>query len=93
MTRESMGGHKIELVDGNWVYSDTKEKVDPNGPTRPCKHCSKDFGEIASTEVDPCLGKLPGVINACCGHGNPDESYVIFENGITIRGFTTVEYK
>jgi hypothetical protein len=32
---------------------------------------------------DPCLGKLPGVVNACCGHGL-QPGYVIFENGKTL---------
>jgi hypothetical protein len=34
---------------------------------------------------DPCLGYLPGVQNACCGHGI-QYGYVQFENGLTIRG-------
>lgn len=34
---------------------------------------------------DPCLGMLPGVINACCGHGNRRTCYVMFANGPTIR--------
>lgn len=25
---------------------------------------------------DPCLGMLPGVNNACCGHGNAHQAYV-----------------
>ena len=32
---------------------------------------------------DPCLGKLPGVVNACCGHGL-QWGYVTFENGKTL---------
>jgi hypothetical protein len=23
-----------------------------------------------------CLGTLPGVTNACCGHGNPNDAYI-----------------
>jgi hypothetical protein len=34
---------------------------------------------------DACLGTLPGVIDACCGHG-VKEAYIHFENGVTIRG-------
>lgn len=38
------------------------------------------------TYVDPCLGKLPGVMYACCGHGKDDESgYLFFETGVIIR--------
>ena len=87
MIRSSMGGYDVEMVGGCWVYSDTKTRVDPNGLTRPCKKCGKDFGKIDGVEVDPCLGKLPGVISACCGHGKPEESYIMFENGINIEGF------
>lgn len=32
---------------------------------------------------DPCLGYLPGVIAACCGHGK-EHGMVKFENGIAI---------
>ena len=34
---------------------------------------------------DPCLGYLPGVRNACCGHG-VQYGYIQFENGLVIRG-------
>lgn len=35
--------------------------------------------------VDPCLGHLPGVRYACCGHG-VDHGYIFFENGVIVRG-------
>ncbi len=37
---------------------------------------------------DPCLGALPGVLFACCGHGgkgNNKDGYVYFTNGRVIR--------
>lgn len=38
---------------------------------------------------DPCLGKLPGVNFACCGHGGKSnqsaDGYISFENGTVIR--------
>lgn len=34
-------------------------------------------------EPDPCLGSLPGVQLACCGHGSGD-GYLIFENGVSL---------
>lgn len=34
---------------------------------------------------DPCLGTLPGVKFACCGHGQGG-SYVMFRGGKVIRG-------
>ena len=27
-------------------------------------------------EPDACIGRLPGVRGACCGHGDPDEAYI-----------------
>ena len=35
---------------------------------------------------DPCLGNLPGVQYACCGHGGegPTSGYLYFENGVRI---------
>ena len=38
-------------------------------------------------EPDPCLGTLPGVVGACCGHGKQHKAYVQFEDGLTFRGF------
>ena len=71
--------------DKQWIYVDTKEPIETN--PRPCKRC----GNLPTPEGhDHCLGKLPGVKNACCGHGY-EEGYISFENGITIRGFFTTD--
>jgi hypothetical protein len=43
-----------------------------------CKRIRRREGD-----PDPCLGKVPGVVNACCGHG-VGEGYMIFENGMAI---------
>jgi hypothetical protein len=37
-------------------------------------------------ELDPCLGMLNGVMNACCGHNNINQAYVQFLDGSTVRG-------
>jgi hypothetical protein len=39
---------------------------------------------------DPCIGYLPGVRYACCGHGGRSlsgsyDGYIFFENGTVIR--------
>jgi len=45
----------------------------------------RDFGP------DPCLGELPGVDFACCGHGGVPGTtaigtgYVAFNNGVVLR--------
>lgn len=79
-------GHIIEIrieslkKDPEYYYYDNGEKVDNSKP-RPCIKC----GKMSTKEgYDACLGELPGVKFACCGHG--DEGYIEFNNGIKIRG-------
>lgn len=47
-----------------------------------CERCKKEFD---SDYPDPCIGYLPGVKFACCGHGEED-GYILFENGMIIHG-------
>ena len=55
-------GHLMELKDA-WHYVDTGELADND---RPCIRC----GEMPTEEgYDACLGFVPGVKTACCGHG------------------------
>lgn len=35
---------------------------------------------------DGCLGTLQGIMNACCGHGQINQSYVQFLDGSCIHG-------
>jgi hypothetical protein len=77
-------GHKIIYKNDQWVYADTKKPIIEDSH-RACKKCGFGF-----KDYDACLGKLPGVINACCGHG-VDEGYIQFENGVIIRGIFKVE--
>lgn len=42
---------------------------------RTCNACGCDQPKIAAP--DPCLGRLPGVIFACCGHGARGNCYVV----------------
>lgn len=42
-----------------------------------CKHC--DFAPNKDGH-DACLGELPGVMNACCGHGDECDAYVQFDH-------------
>jgi hypothetical protein len=62
-------------------YCDTGELVYEAAP-RACPRC----GEFPTSEGhDPCIANLPGVSNACCGHG-VEPGYVQLNNGRTIRG-------
>ena len=55
-------GHKIEYQK-EWVYADTGDSVNIE---RPCVRC----GEMPTKEgYDACLGFIPEVTSACCGHG------------------------
>lgn len=81
-------GHVVQWSEEKniWVYKDTKDPIPTklNGlPFRACKKC----GRICNDGPDPCLGELPGVRNACCGHGHPEKSYIQFVNGVIVRGF------
>jgi hypothetical protein len=59
-------GHKIIFKENVWVYNDT---LDPISVERPCKRC----GRMPTSEgYDACLGYIPGVVSACCGHGKED---------------------
>lgn len=72
-------GHKLIWVDGRWIYADNNTEIPENGgEIRPCVRCGAIF---PLNEVDPCLGVLPGVDNACCGHGIQSQAYVRFTNG------------
>lgn len=52
---------------------------------RDCRLCGRFVPGGDSEQPDPCLGLLPGVKYACCGHGEPAGGYIYFENGVTIR--------
>lgn len=80
-------GYKViyKLLNGVYTafYEDTGEEVEFSKP-RSCPRCSKFPTKEGH---DPCLGTLPGVKFACCGHGITEEAYITFENGITVRNF------
>lgn len=49
-------------------------RMDDGGP---CKAC----GDKPTIEGhDACIGTLPNIMNACCGHGGRNEPYVQFWN-------------
>jgi len=76
-----LNGNRIYL-DGNddlWRYYEDDKLTDQPKPCPKCNCLPTKEGH------DMCLGKLPGVKSACCGHGIK-EAYVAFDNGITIRG-------
>lgn len=78
-------GHRIERHESGeyplMVYSDTKQPVHEN-LDRPCGKCGKPNTPEGH---DACLGTLPGVMNACCGHGDKSAGYVQFIDGRCFR--------
>jgi len=78
---EKFRGNDIEFINGEPVYSDTKESVPDTWMKRPCGNCGLHFTEEGH---DGCLGTLPGVMNACCGHGNINEAYIQYWDGLRI---------
>lgn len=83
-------GHPIlwDELTQVWRYRDNKKPTSGVHIDRPCSYCGRAAGR---DEPDPCIGYLPGVSNACCGHGVPEEAYIQFNNGVTVRGALNFE--
>ena len=75
-------GHSIYCENGVWFYSDTRTPT--MGDVR--LSCSLCGLKRTKEDHDRCLGVLPGVMNACCGHGQVDEAYIQFWNEDRISG-------
>lgn len=80
--RSTLRGHPIVWDGEEWRYVDTGEPT--VGNRRHCGHCG--FKDTPDGH-DWCLHTLPGVRNACCGHGDRDQAYIQFETGMIVRGF------
>jgi len=83
ITKSKFRGNNIIFENNKWIYEDTKLSVAETHSERPCGNCGKPYTKEG---YDACLGKLPGVMNACCGHGNINEAYVQFLDGKVIDG-------
>lgn len=83
MSQSTFRGHKIEIHNGEYIFSDTRQLVSATWESRPCGHCGRHYTEEGH---DGCLGTLPGVNNACCGHGQDLDAYVAYENGKRLSG-------
>lgn len=77
-------GHAIVFDYGvkSWRYKDNGAFVSTE--ERPCAHCGKEYTD---GEIDPCLGRLPGVTNACCGHGGVCKKYIQYDSQFDAMGF------
>ena len=84
-------GHSIIWDDAKeqWFFQDDMSPLPSHGgEIRSCVKCDKLFEGSYEGDPDPFLGNLPGVNNACCGHGDHSEAYIRFTNGVIIRNFT-----
>lgn len=78
-------GHELYSFNGiDWFYTSTNE------PQYEIESCTKCGLKASQDDPDPCLGMLPGVKYACCGHGIPGQDYVVLNNGNRI---SLEEYK
>lgn len=89
MVKSKFRGHDIVRVDGRWLFVDTREPVETTWKDHPCGRC----GEKSTPDGhDACISGLPGVMNACCGHGDPGDVYVQFDDGQHIQGQEAIEF-
>ena len=64
MTKSHLYGHEIFYKENTWFFKNG-EKVDFNNPP-PCAKCNK---HPTKEGYDHCIGYIPNVSSACCGHG------------------------
>ncbi len=76
-------GYKIYNVGSKWFFDDTKQPTIETWEGRPCGYCGR-FNTVAGH--DGCLGILPKVANACCGHGQEGDAYLQFNDGTIAFG-------
>lgn len=76
--------------EGEWPWTeahfvDTGEPYDETQPV-PCDACQE---RCYPDQPDACLGWVPGVSYACCGHGQ-GTGYFAFADGSVVRGVNSV---
>lgn len=68
-----------------WYFEETGETLDRDREEHEnmiCKRCKR---RPTSEGHDGCIGKLPGVRHACCGHGVVKEAYIEWKDGVVSR--------
>ncbi len=83
VTFMNLRGHQIYYDGEEWRFEDTNELTVDGYQRRPCARCKKP---VTKEGHDPCLGTIPNVMNACCGHGDDTEGYIQHMDGSIIRG-------
>lgn len=90
---DSQFGHVVENSPAGVIYRDDGTLVDDYNQ-RACLGC---LARCGNGEHDPCIANLPGVSQACCGHGlaltprtQQPNGYVALNDGRTFRFLGTV---
>lgn len=81
-------GHEMYKHAGVWFFTDTAAPVAATWQDRSCGHCNR---MNTPGGYDGCIGYLPGVMNACCGHGELGAAYIQFFDGSIVRGLKAIE--
>lgn len=81
-------GHMIVRPGERWIYADTRLPVEAD-KTRACGHCRLDNRDDGH---DACLGELPGVVNACCGHGISRDAWAVKEDGSRVSSVDALRF-
>lgn len=84
-------GHETICIDEECFYTDTGEPVSNTYKERSCGNCNKYSIKDGYEEYDACIGKLPHVMNACCGHGCDERAYVQFWSGFVVSGIDAIK--
>lgn len=95
-------GHRLVIFEHEDFlkrYYDTLTPAPPHGhpagQERPCPYCglTADPWPDEQEEMlpDPCLGYLPGVKGACCGHGC-EQPFVYFHDDTDLEGNAALAY-
>lgn len=84
-------GHAIYFDEKykKWRYEADDLPVESFWQGKPCGHCNE---HNTPEGHDPCLGTIPNVTNACCGHGEELEAYAILSNGRRVAGAEAVAF-
>ena len=88
MVKSKWRGHDIVCVYNTWIYWDNYKLVSKN-KNRKCGYCNK---QNTKEGHDGCLGILPNVLNACCGHGIIEEAYIQFADNTELRGVKAAQF-
>lgn len=67
----------VALEDRRWRWAASGRYLRVGSDETPCARC---YRRPTSDGHDPCIGEIPGVVAACCGHGVAP-GYVLLRNG------------